>query len=265
MQEVKRVPCIALLIFAGACSSGRNRASAAPAQAASACSCPCAAQTGASPAAPAAAAGVLGELVASASRKMMHDDGAGCLADLDQLANVDPALSKRLAVTRGQCEMLVGNCREGKQRIADWYRAETNLSQERADAVAESLASTRCRGGDSSERDELLRAFYELSDGAYLNKKEPSVCRERLATVKRLLPLVKPRDPDDAQVISAPNALFHTAAMCFARAGDCSSSWSSYRDNYPADGLAALKDPKQRQKVIEDSFRSTVERCKDAI
>jgi hypothetical protein len=29
--------------------------------------------------------------------------------------------------------------------------------------------------------------------------------------------------------------------------------------------MAALKDAKQRQKVIEDSFRFTIERCKDAI
>jgi hypothetical protein len=218
-----------------------------------------------SPASSATAAGDVGELVASASRKMMHDDGAGCLSDLAKLSAIDPALGKRLAVTRGQCEMLVGKFSEGKRRIAEWYRVETNISQERADAVAESLASMRCRGGDSTERDALLRAFYELSDGAYVNKKEPSVCRERLESVKRLLPLVKPRDPDDTKVISAPKALFHTAAMCFARAGDCASSWNAYRDNFPADGLSAVKDPKQRAKVIEDSFRSTIERCKDAI
>jgi hypothetical protein len=263
MQEVKRAAI--LLLVLGACQTGKAP-SAAPA--ASACACPCPSQ---SPLAAArgdgapAAGGDLGELVASASRKMMHDDGGGCLADLEKIAALDPGLAKRLAVTRGQCEMLVGKCAEGKKRVAEWYRDETNLSQERADAVAESLASMRCRGGDSTSRDELLRAFHELTDGAYMNQKEPSFCRERLATILRLVPQVKPRDADDQQVISAPKALFFTAASCFARAGDCGGSWQAYRDNYPKAGLSAFKDPKQKQDFIKSSFRSTVERCKDAI
>ena len=52
----------------------------------------------------------IGELVTTATRKLMHDDGAGCLADLDRVAAIDAKLDLRLAATRGQCEMLSGKC-----------------------------------------------------------------------------------------------------------------------------------------------------------
>jgi hypothetical protein len=284
VPEVKIVALALLGFFAAGCNGGKQGPStvtgAGPATSACACPCPSQPATGptstagvgaptiplaTAPLGSAAATNDLGELVASASRKMMHDDGAGCLADLNKVALLDPQLDKRLAVSRGQCEMLVGKCQEGKKRIADWYRDETNLTQERADVIAESMASMRCRGGDSSARDELLRAFYELTDGAYMNKRDSSFCRERLATVKRLVPKVKPNGPDDSQVASAPKALFYTAAMCFARAEDCKASWQAYRDNYPIEGLSAIKDVKQKDDLIRDSFRSTVERCKGAI
>src|SRR5690606_9514195 len=87
----------------------------------------------------------VGEMVASATRKMNFDDGKGCLADLDQVAAIDPKFDARLAVTRGMCEMLVGRCQEGKQRVARWYQEETNMHPERAMITAESIASMRCR------------------------------------------------------------------------------------------------------------------------
>jgi hypothetical protein len=104
------------------------------------------------------ASGEIGELSASASRKMFHDDGAGCLADLERIAKLQPSLDKQMAAIRGQCEMLVGKCQEGKKRIADYFVVETNMSPERAAMTAEQMGSMRCRGGNSTPRDELLRA-----------------------------------------------------------------------------------------------------------
>ena len=62
-----------------------------------------------------------------------------------------------------------------------------------------------------------------------------------------------------------PDQVAVTRGQCEMLVAKCASSWSAYRDNFPAEGLAALKDPKQRAKGVEDSFRSTIERCKDAI
>lgn len=256
----------ALAGAAAACNGGAATSSAASPDPACTCTCPPGAPP--APGAPAAAASAgsadLGELVASANRKMFHDDGAGCLADLDRVAQLDPLLAGRLAAVRGQCEMLAGRCQEGKQRVAAYYRDETNLSQERADQIAEQIGSMRCRGGNSSPRDELLRAFYELTDGAYMNRKEPAFCRERLATVRRLAPAVPPAGPEDTQVDGAKKALFHTAAACLVKAGDCGSAFEAYRDNFPGEGLSAIKDPAQRASIVRDAFFSSFAQCKGA-
>lgn len=203
-----------------------------------------------------------GDLVASASRKMMHGDGKGCLEDLDEVAALDPKLDARLAVTRGQCEMLVGKCQEGKDRVADWYVRETAMTPERAATTAESLGSMRCRGGDSTDRDRLLAAFFDLSDGAYMNKRDPAFCRQRVEIIRELLPKVPPKDADDAQIKGGGQALFYTAAACYARAEDCKAAYAIYRELFPASGLSAINDPKQREKIVRESFDSSIERCK---
>lgn len=206
------------------------------------------------------ASGEIGELSASASRKMFHDDGAGCLADLDRLAQLQPSLNKQLATIRGQCEMLVGRCQEGKKRIADYFVVETNMSPERASATAEQMGSMRCRGGNSTARDELLRALYELSDGAYMNKREPAYCKERVATIRRLGPTV-PAGPEDTQIDGGRKALFHTAAACFVKAGDCPGALAAYRDNYPYENLAAVPDPQDRERILREGFASSFAAC----
>ncbi len=210
-----------------------------------------------------AVAGEISELVQSANRKMMHGDGTGCLADLDAIAKQNPSLDKSLLVTRAQCEMLVGNCQRGKQTIADYYEREMAMSRERAEITAEQIGSMRCRSGDMTDRDRLLRALFELSDGAYMNKREASDCQTNIALVKELAPKVPPRDPDDGQVRGGPTALFHTGAACLARAGDCDAAFRCYSENYPA-AIQAIKDPTVRRQTIEDGFRSSIERCKEA-
>ena len=217
------------------------------------------------PVAPPVASGTpLGDvavLVQAANRKMMHDDGKGCLAELDKLKQMDPKLEGTLVAIRAQCEMLAGHCQSGKQMLTDYYVREMNMSSETARTSVEAIASMRCRGGDETDRDRLLRALRELVDGAYMNTR--SDCAANLRLVKELLPKVPPNGPDDSQINSSPKALFHTAAACFARAGDCKSAYKAYSDEFPSAGLDKLPE-KERRSVIEKSFRSGIERCKDA-
>ena len=213
----------------------------------------------AAPVAASAGDGSVDDLVASATRKMNFEDGAGCLADLEQVAARDPKLDARLAVTRGMCEMLVGRCQDGKRRIARWYQEETNMHPERAAATAESIAATRCRGGDSTERDRLLRAYYELSDGAFMNKKRPKECQAALAEARALAPKVQSQGPDDAQVRGGAQALFHTAAACLGRAGDCGAAYAVFRELFPDQG--AIQDATTRERVIREAFQGMILHC----
>ena len=61
---------------------------------------------------------------------------------------------------------------------------------------------------------------------------------------------------------SSPKALFHTGAACLARAGDCKAAFVVYRDEFPSP-MGQLSE-KDRRSVIEKSFRSSIERCKEA-
>lgn len=204
----------------------------------------------------------LSELVIAANRKMMHGDGTGCLADLDRVKELDPTLEGQLTVTRGQCEMASGNCQKGKERIIEWYMREQAFTREFAERTTEAIASMRCRGGDASDRDRLLAALFDLSDGAYMNKRDSKFCRDRVAIVEDLGPKVKPRDAMDTQVTGGLQALFHTSAMCFARAEDCSTAYAYYRRLFPREALDAMQDAKMRESMVRDSFDSTIVLCK---
>jgi hypothetical protein len=203
----------------------------------------------------------LSELVVAANRKMMHGDGPGCLADLDRIKQLDTTLEGQLTITRGQCEMASGNCQKGKERIVEWYMREQAFTREFAERTVESIASMRCRGGDASDRDRLLAALFDLSDGAYMNKRDSQFCRDRVAIVEDLAPKVKPRDAMDTQVTGGVQALFHTSAMCFARAEDCSTAYAYYRRLFPREALDAMQDAKLRESMVRDSFDSTIVLC----
>jgi hypothetical protein len=203
----------------------------------------------------------LSELVASASRKMMHDDGRGCLEDLDRVKALDPKFEVHLVMTRAQCEMQIGECQKGKQRVAQWYQREAAFTPELAARTAENIASMRCRGGDATERDRLLVALQDLTDGAYMNKRDPEFCRDRVAIVEDLGPKVPPRDAEDTQITGGRQALFQTSAMCFARAGDCKSAYAYYRRLFPREGLDAIADAQLRESIVRDSFNSGIALC----
>lgn len=226
---------------------------------------------GASPATPPAAGGSsmtpqqrleVDELMASANRKMNFDDGAGCLADLDRLVALEPRYERSMLLTRAQCEMLVGRCQQGKERIARYFREEQNMHPERALTTAESMASMRCRGGDSSDRDRLLGALFQLQQGAYMNPIGVDKCREHLNTARALAPKVQPQGPDDHQIRSAPTVLFHLGANCYARAGECGAARRAFTELFPPENLASVQDPAMRERIVAQAFESSVERCK---
>ncbi len=198
--------------------------------------------------------------MAEASRRMMHEDGAGCLESLDTIHGLAPGLDGSLAVTRGQCEMLVGRCAEGKARLAAWYERELAMSPERAERTAEALGAMRCRGGDSTPRDRLLAALENLSQGAYLDRRPAAFCEENLAAVEALRGQVIPRDATDTAVSGGLQALSYTGAACLARAGDCVRAKAVFARAFEGKGLERLPDA-ERQRVVDQAFASSVPLC----
>lgn len=240
-----------------------------------ACACQCPQTTPGSPVAsgpPVAAPPVAGasagptseeiqESIRVASRKMNHGDGEGCLVDLDRLKARAPSTEATLVYLRAQCEMLDGKCQAGKQRLVTHMRVETNTHVDRANATAEAMAAMYCRGGDATDRDRLLGALQELVTAAYSETRTPEQCRATVATIRSLIPRVKPRDADDHQIANADRSLYATAPGCFARAGDCASAWQLHRELFPQENLKNV-DSKVRADVLASTFDSLVPRCK---
>lgn len=233
-----------------------------------ACVCECPQTTPGSPGSPGSPVAVAGptseeiqESIRALSRKMNHGDGKGCLAGLDQLKARAPSTEATLVYLRAQCEMLDGNCQAGKQRLVTHMRVETNTHVDRATATAEAMAAMYCRGGDATDRDRLLGALQELVTAAYSETRTPEQCRATVATIRTLIPKVKPRDVDDHQIANADKSLYATAPGCFARAGDCASAWQLHRELFPQENLKNV-DSKVRADVLASTFDSLVPRCK---
>ncbi len=198
------------------------------------------------------------DLVSSAVRKMHHHDGKGCIEDLDQLKDRNPSATMLL---RTQCRMLLGHCQEGKKTLARHYVEQTNMSQARAEKTAESVATLYCRDGDSTPRDRLLRAYQELSNGAYLDPRKD--CEQNVQKLRTLAPKVPPRDSEDSVVVHLDRVLYHMGASCHAQAGDCKAAWRTYRDLYPKE-LLKSRQPEQRDKLLRDQFTSMIRKCEDS-
>lgn len=247
---------LGLSAFAFACDRGPGSRHADKDKACPACECSCECEEGG-----ADFDGDLAELSAAANRKMMHGDGQGCLEDLGRIKAAAPKFEARLVMTRAQCMMLVGECQAGKQLVQDYYVREMAMGPGFAAKTAENVAAMRCEGGDSSERDRLLAAYRDLNDAAYLNERDPDYCEQRIAIISELAPKVEPRDVEDTQITGGRQALFHTGAMCFARAGDCPAARAHYREFFPAETLEAI-DPALRDKTVRESFDASVELCK---
>ncbi len=270
----------AALLLLTACDRGGREPQYPPPAAACDCQCPCAAGAPGAPAGPypgapqgpsdvaPAAPGIdpgaqgVQDLYSSASRKMNHGDGPGCLQDLDRLAASDPRQAHQMSMMRGQCEMLSGRCQEGKQRIDAWLSYQQNTPPEQRVRTVEAMAGMYCRGGNMNDRDRLLAAHHQLMQGAYMRQMTSAECQAAYQTARSLMHKVPPRDADDTQISSMPKSLFHTAANCFARAGDCGAARRAFEEGYPQQSLANIKDAKTRKDVLDSTFKSMVPRCK---
>ncbi|MGH7298066.1 MAG: hypothetical protein ACRELB_24210, partial [Polyangiaceae bacterium] len=105
-------------------------------------------------------------------------------------------------------------------------------------------------------RDALLKALMDLSQGAYMSTTTPAVCEGAVDTVERLLPVVKPRNADDSQIVQASAALRVSGPTCLARAGDCGAAWKVFRRRW-------LAEKHFDEPTLRTMFDGTVRRCSD--
>ncbi len=175
----------------------------------------------------------------TASEKMRARDGKGCLAELDEHDKLDPRPGGTStnpkawgAQIRAQCVMLAGQCDAGKSLARKAYEATLGQGPETVDRMVETAATSYCQG-KISQREELLQAAQALGKGAF-EKTDGATCAKHYATVKRLAPVVKPKDADDMALAVASNAnLIGIAPKCFAKAGDCAQGFAVAKELEP--------------------------------
>ncbi|MEZ4384879.1 MAG: hypothetical protein R3A79_26345 [Nannocystaceae bacterium] len=204
----------------------------------------------------------------AAVRKMNSKDGNGCIAELDGHDVLNPKQKSTdhkayQAVARSQCLMLAGKCDAGKQLARKYFEGTMGATHgvEQVDKTVQAMAMMHCQG-KMSPRDELLAALFVLQQGAYVSKKSPDDCDKAFKTAWKLKGKVKPKDEDDRQIADLDRSLYHTAASCFAKAGDCDQAWKTFDKAYPADILANVKDPAQKDQIMKSNFDSMVSKCK---
>ncbi len=194
----------------------------------------------------------------SARTKMASRDGKGCLAELDAHDKLDPrpaGLSTNVAsyysMLRSQCLMLSGSCPAGKElmRKAMEKTSAANFGPEQIDRGVDAQAGMYCQG-NLGGRDAITRATQNLTQGAYMSKKEASFCQENIKTLRTMIPTTPPKDEDDSNIINAPDALRNSGTACLVKAGDCAAAWALYQDLNQHPEIYKFAKP-ERQELIK--------------
>lgn len=205
----------------------------------------------------------------TAQAKQNSRDGKGCLSELDSYDKLEPKRKSTdpkqyVSTTRALCLMIAGKCDPGKALLRKTYENTSSmatLGPEQIDKSVEHMASMNCQG-KLAPRDELIQGFMELALGANVTKKKPEECEASYKKIKKNKDSVKPKDDEDHQVIQATRDLYAIAPGCFGRAGDCKRAWEVFKDNYPKDRLANVKDTSQHESIMKSTFDAMVPKCK---
>jgi hypothetical protein len=209
----------------------------------------------------------------AAMQKLTAKDGPGCLKELDAHDELDPthkstAPKSQLAMFRAQCVMIAGQCNAGKKLARMSYENTPNMKQfgpEHTDRAVEALAMMHCQGASMSKRDQMMQALMRLQQAATITKKSVKFCDNIHAKIKKLAPLVKPKDDDDTRLMDLNRTLFAILPMCYQRAGNCKKAFKVYKENLPAqsrEGYDRMKDPKVREQSMRSAFESMIRKCK---
>jgi hypothetical protein len=179
-----------------------------------------------------------GAFFSSATAKLRARDGKGCLDDLDQHDQLDPRpefLSTNpgaSGIMRAMCIMLAGQCAAGKALYRKSLEKATGgqTAPDALDANVDSTAANHCQGGTMTPREQLLKTIADLHRMIAMAKPDSTSCKDTIATIKRLAPLVKATDdPADVQIKLLPQSLRSNGTSCYARAGDCDAAWAFWQ------------------------------------
>ena len=200
----------------------------------------------------------------SATEKARKRNGAGCLADLNRVDELDPALGQSLLHMRGQCLMMAGRCDEGRRVTRKAFKQDSwvEMDEESLENTVENYAALYCTG-KVDDRMAVLRALTALQQAGYQAAKTPEFCREQENVVRKRGARVKPKDNMDHRIRNLDQQLFAVAPVCYARAGDCKAAYAAYKRLMPREAAQAYSrlPADKRETLMREGFESFVQRC----
>jgi len=208
----------------------------------------------------------------SAQEKWTAGDGKGCLKELDAHDKLDPKHKSTepktgagLANIRSMCLMQSGQCDAGKQLQRKFQEAFATNDTDPAqiDNAVGGIAANYCQGANMSQRDQLLKAVHTLAYSSY-KKVDLATCKSSYDTVKKLVPVVKPRDENDSEVVNAGRLVTVYGPQCFERAGDCATAYKLHVAENPISGEEKLDAP-TKNKLRLEQFESMHKGCKGKV
>ena len=174
-----------------------------------------------------------------ATQALAGRDGAACVRDMDEHDRLDPrpevsstAATSAWAPARGNCLMLVGRCKEGKDLMRRWLVATSTdtRTEDSVELQVEMTAAYYCEGGGMTPRDRLLAANVRLIEASGgLRPATAKQCVEWFETERTLTPLVPPRSPSDVTIVNMPLGRTDRITGCLARANACDLALTTYK------------------------------------
>ena len=271
------VALVVAVLAAGACAPRRSTD-------ASTCPCTCASSADVATVASAsassapssvvvinsAAPGTATDALEVAQEKSALGDGKGCLAALDvydagsKHPSTDPL--SNAAMLRVQCLEKTGQCQKAKElltKFADIHYATTMDAEHRERFVEISIVHDCENTADLSPREQLVKAYLRLQDGAYMKQQTPAECSDEYQAVKKLAPWIPPKNDEDQPIKDGQKTLYVVAANCCARAGDCACAKKLFDDGYPAPPAGSKPLPPGTDlEIRRKTFDAAVAKCK---
>jgi hypothetical protein len=159
--------------------------------------------------------------------------------------------------------MSSGQCDAGKQQVRKAMEATSDkgmITPEHIDRMVGAMAGLYCQGSNMSGRDQLAKASQELTQGAYMGKKDVAFCMNAYSTMRKVAPTIKPKDDEEkTNIDNQMKGLISSAPNCLARAGDCGAAYKVYKEVNVMNQPQASSWPEQ---TFRQSFEAIVSSCK---
>jgi hypothetical protein len=195
----------------------------------------------ASPASPRASASWAPEaakLIHEAMLAFNERNGQKCLTLIEQAERIEPSTSGVIYQARASCEMLVGKCEQGEQRMRAAGAPE---------AAIEGARMVYCSANDTSNASREQR-IYRVASQATSPPHSVARCRQLLSQLEQAVAERGSPAPTPGTVGSARQRL----ALCFALAGDCAQARAVAASLFP--------EPDREQRV-ESWLVSAIPAC----